>query len=333
MIDFVRKFSAEAGTIREIRSRLSEPMGLVEQELSRLFHEDELLLGKVFRPLKRHVGKRLRPLLVLLSAECFTSDLSRAVKVAACAEMVHTATLIHDDVVDRSNLRRGMATLNSTWGNKVAVLAGDSVFTKALDLLVDQQSFRLLKSMTYMFTEMANGEILQILNYYNADVTMEDYIQRIKRKTALFLAYCCEAGAVLAGASEEEIEALKEYGLKMGLAFQVADDLLDFIGDESKVGKPVCSDLREGNVTLPVIHALQTSAGEEIRQIIEADEITGDDIKTILALLEREKSLEYAYEVAENYVKEAIAALDILEPSQAKKDLVKVAWYALHRQY
>lgn len=333
MIEFARRFNAEAGTVREIRTRLAQPMQEMEGELAKLFQQGDLLLNKVYSPLKKHTGKRLRPMLVLLSAECFTQDLHRVIKVAACAEMVHTASLIHDDVVDRSTIRRGSATINSTWGNKVAVLAGDSLLTKALDLLIDEQDYRLLKSMTKMFSEMGNGEILQILNYFNPDVTYENYIERIKRKTALFLAFCCEAGAVLGDATNKEIDGLYDYGLKMGLAFQVADDILDFVGDESKVGKPLGSDLREGNVTLPVIHALQTSSGEQIREIIEADEITPEDIKTLLSLLDKEHSLEYAYSVAENYVKDAINSLEVVEEGQAREDLEKIAWYALHRQY
>lgn len=333
MIEFALKFSAEAGSIREVRTRLAHVMEQVEAQLAKLLEDEDLLLAKVYRPLQRQSGKRLRPLLVLLSAECFTDDLSQAIKVGACAEMVHNASLIHDDVVDRSSLRRGMATLNSTWGNKIAVLAGDSIFTRALDLLIDQKSFRLLKSMTYMFSQMCDGEILQVLNYYNADVTVEDYIERIKRKTALFLAFCAEAGAVVGGASEEEIQALANFGLNVGLAFQVADDLLDFVGDESTVGKPVCSDLREGNVTLPVIHALQTASGPQIRAIIEADEITEQDVEVILELLNKEQSLDYAYSVAQRYVEQAISCLDVIPPSPAKKDLIRIAQYALHRRY
>ncbi len=332
MIEFARN-SADASTISEVRDRLAEPLSHVEEELMVLFQEEDLLLNKVYNPLRKNTGKRLRPILLLLAAECFIGELDRVIKIAAGAELVHTATLIHDDVVDRSTMRRGTATLNSTWGNKVAVLVGDSLFTKGLDVLIEERNYRLLKSVTTMFTEMGNGEILQILNYFNPDVTFTEYIERIKRKTALFMAFCCEAGAVLGEASEEEVQALQNYGLNIGLAFQIADDLLDFVGTEAEVGKPVGSDLREGNVTLPVIHALQTESGPQIRKIIEADEITAEDIGVVVTLLEKERSLEYAFSIAENYVEEAIAYLDIIPESRAKQDLIKIAWYTLHRQY
>ena len=332
MIEFARKSSAEASTISEVRDRLAEPLSRVEEELMVLFQEDNLLLNKVYNPLRKNAGKRLRPILLLLAAECFTSELNRVTNIAAGAELVHTATLVHDDVVDRSTMRRGTATLNSTWGNKVAVLVGDSLFTKGLDVLIEERNYRLLKSVTTMFTEMGNGEILQILNYFNPDVTFTEYIERIKRKTALFMAFCCEAGAVLGAATEEEIQALQKYGLNVGLAFQIADDLLDFVGTEAEVGKPVGSDLREGNVTLPVIHALQTDSGPQIRELIKADEITAEDVGVIVTLLEKEHSLEYAFSIAENYVEEAIAFLDVIPESRAKQDLIKIAWYTLHRQ-
>ncbi|MCL4515372.1 MAG: polyprenyl synthetase family protein [Firmicutes bacterium] len=318
--------------MEQIQRRLHGHLEEVEIKLEEALYTDDPFLDRLLGPLPKAGGKRIRPILVLLSVECFTPDISQGIPLAVCAELMHTATLIHDDVVDHAGTRRGQPTMHSRWGNKIAILAGDHVFAKAFDVLAQLKNIKYFAAMSGMIAGMGAGEILQIFHAYDVSLAEGAYFERIKRKTALFMGTCCELGALAGGASDEVAGAMYEYGLNLGMAFQVADDLLDFMGDARKVGKPVASDLLEGNITLPVLHAMRQKGGQTIRRLIEQRSLTPDDIATIIGIAREAGSLEYAAKVAERFVDRALQQLEMIPESQAKADLIRLARYSINRQ-
>jgi geranylgeranyl pyrophosphate synthase len=287
----------------------------------------ELLAGSL-----RTGGKRIRPVLALLSTEACGRPALDGVDVAAVAELIHTASLLHDDVVDHAATRRGNPTLHSMWGNKLAVLGGDYILAQSLRLLLTAGDLRLLDTLAATVAAMGEGEILQIFHLFDVDTDEQDYFERIRRKTADLMACACEMGALVAGAPEEHVTRLRVYGMAIGMAFQVVDDLLDCAGDQATVGKPVGSDLREGNLTLPVIHALRGRDGEAIREAIDRRALTPEKAEHLAELVRRNGSVEYAYQAAERFVAEGRSALAGLPPSPAVAWLDSLAAYLLSRE-
>lgn len=321
--------------LNEIARQWAEPLAQVEEEMWRVLTPRDERMARVLFSLPKGGGKRLRPILVLLSAQCFQKELGPAVPVAVCAELVHTATLMHDDVVDESPLRRGQPATHSLWGNKVAILAGDHIFARAIDLLVALGDLRLLRAMSGMIADMGEGEIMQIFQTYDVNLKEEEYIERIRRKTALFLSTCCKMGALVARAPDHQVAALAEYGLFLGLSFQVVDDILDFISDEKTLGKPAANDLRVGNLTLPVIYSLRQNSegGHFIRETVAARRLDSENISKIVEILKKEGALEYAERVAWQYADKARKALDGLPPSPAREALANLASYVVERSF
>ena len=211
-------------------------------------------------------GKRVRPVLSLLSAASLRGEPEPAIPVAVAAEMIHMATLVHDDVIDRAETRRGRKTVNQIWGNHVSVLAGDALLAKALIILVERTSGEIVRIMSDMIYRMCEGEIAQHASQHDMYQEEQEYFDRIEKKTALFFAACCKAGALMGGASAEQAEALWRYGRHLGMAFQVVDDLLDVSAEAQVVGKPVGNDLRSGILTLPVLHTLRPKGTGERRR-------------------------------------------------------------------
>lgn len=320
-------------TLTVLRGRLAGPLAKAENIMQARIMSGEAVVKRLFSSVARTGGKRVRPILALLSAEVGGGPVEQSIKVAASAEMVHLATLLHDDVIDNSPLRRGEPTMHSLWGNKVAVLGGDYLFARAFDLLVEVGDLRLLQSMAGMIAGMGEGEILQIFFAYDSSTSEADYYERIRRKTAWFMSTCCEMGGFLGNLTPAQITALADYGTAVGIAFQVMDDLLDFMGDEETVGKPVGSDLLEGNVTLPVIHALRGEHGDEVRDLIRKRQIGPEQAKRIADIVREEGSLEYAYGAATKYVQSAQKALRQLPPGEAVACLADLADYVINRDW
>lgn len=333
MVQPARRCPEVPDTLALVHEYLAEPLAQCEERMRQtvLGGEDsttQLLAGSL-----REGGKRVRPILVLLTAEACGAPWSRAIDAAAAVELIHTASLLHDDVVDRAATRRGNPTLHSLWGNKLAVLGGDYILAQALQLLLTSGDLRLLQSMAQTVAAMGEGEILQIFHLFDVETSEDDYLARIRRKTAVLMACACEMGATLAGASRLVVQAFKDYGMALGMAFQVVDDLLDFVGDQSTVGKPVGSDLLEGNLTLPVLHALQGREGLFIREALDRRALTHEKVETIVDLVRRNGSLDYAYRVAEDFVEEARAILAGLPGGPARSWLDALAAYMLAREF
>ncbi|MEP7355378.1 MAG: polyprenyl synthetase family protein [Acidobacteriota bacterium] len=253
-------------------------------------------------------GKRLRPILVLLCGKLFGPSTPGLVRMAAVVEMIHTATLVHDDVIDMAKTRRGRPSINVVWGNHTSVLAGDWLYMQAFSIALRERNFALLDLLIELTQRMVEGELLQLDRIGKIAVTETDYMELIDRKTASLFAACSRLGAVCAGASKEDEARLGEYAWNLGLAFQLIDDVLDFTSREKILGKPVGNDLREGKVTLPLIYALESAAPEE-RKLVETVLADGNydqvPFSKILQLLNRTNSIERAQERARTFTEKA----------------------------
>jgi octaprenyl-diphosphate synthase len=283
-------------------------------------------------------GKRLRPLALLLSARA-SGPLDgrrreRAVLLASVVEFIHTATLLHDDVVDNAEIRRGSASANAVWGNEASVLVGDFIFSKSFKLMVDDGDLRVLEVLSAATTQMAEGEVAQLLHTADVEVTEEQYISVVIGKTAILLAAACQTGAILAGAPGPAERALAGFGLKIGIAFQLMDDYLDYVASEADLGKAIGKDLHEGMITLPLLHALRhctTAERERIAAILEADEASEAEVREVTDLVVRHGGPAYTRRRAEGIVAEAKRLLDEVPASPAREALHALADYVTAR--
>ncbi len=279
-------------------------------------------------------GKRIRPALTLLTGRLYPADRNKIVSMAAAVEMLHTATLVHDDVVDGSMLRRGSPTLNARWSPGATILTGDYMFARAADLAAQTDHVRVMQIFARTLMTIVSGELRQLFGGETRRQTREDYFKRIYAKTASMFELATEAAGVLIGASENEILALRQYGRDLGIAFQIMDDVLDFIGDASQVGKPVANDLRQGIVTLPVIdyldaHPLDKRVDELLRNGQHSDEV----VLPIVAEVRASGAVDRAVSEAHGYVRTAQQTLLKLPDNEARRSMLAVADYVVARSY
>ena len=281
-------------------------------------------------------GKRLRPLLVLLSARAcgYQQDDNEHHELAAIIEFVHTATLLHDDVIDESKLRRGKATANAQWGNQASVLVGDFLYSRAFQILARRHNIPVMKCLADTTNAIAEGEVWQLMNQNNPDISIDDYYQVIHHKTAKLFASAAEIGAMIAGQNQATQKAMANYGLQLGMAFQILDDLLDYCSDAKTMGKNIGDDLAEGKVTLPLIYAMQHATPhqrDEIRHAITNASI--DNFQSILQTLKTTKAIDYSRAQAQHYADQALVMLDHLEPSAYREALSQLVTFAIARSY
>jgi len=283
-------------------------------------------------------GKRLRPLLTLASARLcgYPGDGggTRHVNLAACVEFIHTATLLHDDVVDESVLRRGLASANAVFGNKASVLVGDFLFARAFQLMVEDGSLAVLGILSGAAATIAEGEVLQLATQNDLSTTEARYLEVIKGKTAALFAAACEVGAVVAGRPREAAAALAEFGMNLGIAFQLVDDALDYAADQAVLGKTVGDDFREGKITLPVLVAYQAGDAAERefwRRTIEASEQSEADLEHALRVMERRRAIQATLDRAARFAGAAKAALTVFADSTLRRALLDVADYTVSR--
>jgi octaprenyl-diphosphate synthase len=283
-------------------------------------------------------GKRLRPLLTLATARLCgypgPEGGARHVELAACVEFIHTATLLHDDVVDESQLRRGLASANAVFGNKASVLVGDFLFARAFQLMVDDGSLRVLAILSKAAATIAEGEVLQLVTQNDLSTTEARYLEVIQGKTAALFAAACRIGAVVALRPEREEAALAEYGMNLGIAFQLVDDALDYVADQATLGKTVGDDFREGKITLPVLAAFL--AGDEPqrafwRRTVEALEQTDSDLDCAMRLIAEHGAIGLTLDRAKRFAREAKAALIVFPDSPIRRALAGIADYTVQR--
>ncbi len=291
------------------------------------------LINDVARHLAMHRGKRLRPILVLLTCGLHGAPPERSLSLAVAVELLHTATLVHDDVVDSSLLRRGAPTVNGLWSNRISILMGDLLFCRALSLLVGGEDMRPVRLISEATFRMSRGEMMQEEHGDNYRLMEQNYFRVVADKTAALIAACCQLGALAAGGRERDLQNMAHFGENLGVAFQIRDDVLDYVGDESTLGKPIGSDILNNKVTLPLLHALRSAPSEEA-QAIMAHLQSGDrdTVQAVLAFVRRHGGVEYAETQADLYLERARAVLHTYSETPYKHALMELVAYVGRRQ-
>jgi len=280
-------------------------------------------------------GKRLRPLLMVLSARMCSYNGNYEKTFSTALEYLHTATLLHDDLVDGATLRRGKTVAHATWGNSITVLVGDYLLARALSISAGTGRLRVVQVLAELTENMSQGEVHQLMRKGDVKLTEDEYLVVIRRKTAVLFKAACQVSAIIADAPEDKEKALSEYGFNLGIAFQMADDLFDYTLQTSDFGKEVGADLREGKLTLPVIYALKQANSSDrdlMIKIIRNTDFTTDDFKILLDLLVKYGGIDYTQETAASYIDTAKNALALFEPSPTKETMLDIADYALARR-
>ena len=298
----------------------------VEDKLQAVLSKTDGLIQKTCVALLQSGGKRIRPLLTLYSGMCFAPLNPPMIDAAVAAELIHMASLIHDDVIDESSTRRGKSTVNSLYGDHAAILTGDYLFAEAFNIL---SSHQLLSSMAYLvkaIQAMCEGEVNQANEQFSISLGLQHYFQRITKKTGELLAACCQSGAILAGASSEELTLMREYGLNIGYAYQITDDILDISGDSEALGKPVGADLINGNITLPFLYLMDNPIyGDWLKEIIKTRKVSRQGIQSIKEALVSSGCLDQAYTTATECICKAKDCLDKIPRSPYRAALANLA--------
>ena len=321
----------------ELRNLLGDKLQKVENLIQEKLRSDVNLIQKMSNHHLRSGGKRLRALLTLESAKLtgYKED-KRDINLAACVELIHSATLLHDDVIDESELRRGVKTTNSVWGNQSSILVGDYLLSRCFEMMVEDGDLEVLKLLSSASSKIAQGEVLQLQHKGEADLLEETYIDIINLKTASLFSAATKTGACLSGSNEKEKKALESYGRNLGLAFQIADDALDFYAKEKLFGKEIGKDFFEGKVTLPMIIIFQKGNKEEknfLNEIMRKEKRTEQDFNNTLSLINKYKAVEATFKKAEYFVNVSYDALAIFPDNEDKKILQNLTSFSLNRSF
>src|SRR5271168_685636 len=320
-------------TAAEVFDLLRDDLAAIEQEFANQSASDVEVITDIAQYLIAGGGKRIRPLLLLLSAKALGCTSQSRIRLGAVVEMLHTATLVHDDIIDEADTRRGRPSSNTTWGNAKCVLAGDWLYMQSFRAALEERNFRVLELLISLTQQMVEGELLQMEKLGHL-INEEEYFDLIYRKTACLFQVSMQLGAAVTKSSEQIDAQLGEYGRNLGLAFQIVDDVLDLTASEEVLGKPVASDLREGKATLAVIHALERGTGadrEAIRTVLAERSFGEVTHAHILEILERHKSIEYAMDTAGAYAEAARLSIADLPDSEAKRALLWVPGFVTSR--
>ncbi len=322
--------------LREIVQLIEEDLAKVEDFFGEQVRSDISLISEVGRYIRDGGGKRIRPALLLLSCRLNGYRGERAVLLAAVVEFIHAATLLHDDIIDEATVRRGRRSVNSRWGNGLTVLLGDFLYTKSMSMALSQDNLRILRLLSDVTLKMIEGEILEIERCADVEVTAEDHLEIIRRKTAALFSASLRIGAMLSEAGETKEQALAEYGLQLGICFQMVDDILDLTADEKVLGKPVANDLREGKLTLPVILALQRSGKpglDKVRAVLDDRGFARVPAAEIARLVRDCGALLEARRLAERHAEAARRELLVFERSPQREALLALPDFILARDH
>ncbi len=313
---------------------IGDDLKLVELQFRKDLQSDVPLIRKVGEYVLSSGGKRVRPALLLLAARLCGYTADKAVPLASVVEFIHTATLLHDDVVDSATLRRGLASANTLWGNEASVLVGDFLFSKSFSLMVGVGSLDILRVLSGATTVIAEGEVMQLLCTGELDLTEEQYTDVIRSKTAILMSAACEAGAILGEAPQNQQQALADFGMDLGIAFQLMDDILDYVATEEEFGKSIGHDLEEGKITLPLIHTLRNCTASErtvIASVVELDEMSLDDFRAVSSLVRQYGGIDYTILKARHYVDRCQSHLDLFAHSPVREALRSLSEYVVTR--
>ena len=320
--------------IQDVYTLLAADRQAVDERIRQRLHSEVVLINQIGHYIINSGGKRLRPVLLLLSARAFGYQGEHHYELAAVVEFIHTATLLHDDVVDGSDMRRGKETANNVWGNEASVLVGDFLYSRAFQMMVGVQNMKVMEILSEATNTIAEGEVKQLLNVHNADLDEAGYLDVIRSKTAKLFESAAQLGAVLCGRSAAEERALADYGMHLGVAFQLIDDALDYSATSEELGKNIGDDLAEGKPTLPLIHAINHGNAEQAALVREALEQGGlERIEEIKAAIESVGAIAYTARAAQAEADKAIGKLEILPDSPYKEALISLAHFAVQRSH
>ncbi|MBL7684907.1 MAG: polyprenyl synthetase family protein [Deltaproteobacteria bacterium] len=322
-------------SIESICNPIRKDLEKVEQTLHSLVYSPVEMVTQVASHIIHSGGKRLRPILCILAARLFGYQGDRAVKLACAFEFIHTATLLHDDVIDNAELRRGRPSSNYLWGNKASVLVGDYLYCKATSIISEDGDFKVLEIIARCTAETTEGEVLEIIKSNDPALTEETYLEIIQYKTARLISATTHVGALLGRASEADQERLKNYGIHIGMAFQLADDALDYLSSDQEIGKLVGIDLKEGKLTLPLIHTMRSCTPQEserIQKALQNPSAHEEDLKEILALIDKYQGMHFTLNKAKEYIQKAKGDLASYPDGPAKRSLLELADYVIERK-
>lgn len=322
-------------SLEMILETIGEDLEKVDQEFRRNLRSDVPITSSIGEHLLFSGGKRFRPILLLLSAKLCGYLGNRHISMASLIEFIHTATLLHDDVVDRAELRRGNFSANSIWGNEACVLVGDFLFTKCFSMMVENGNWKILQAISKATVLMAEGELEELIKTNDLSLTEEGYLSIISRKTASLISAACQIGAILGNVSEEREVALSEFGKDVGIAFQLMDDNLDYTSKEEEFGKKIGIDLQDGKITLPLIFAFAQCSQKErafIRETIESPSISKEAFFRVVEIIEQYRGIRYTWERAKGYVERAKGHLHLFPNSRERDALYVLADYVLERK-
>lgn len=321
--------------IQDVFSAYKDALQQVEKYINANIHSEIKLIPEVAQHLIKSGGKRFRPLLLLICARLCGYQGKNRYPMATVMEFIHTATLLHDDVIDQASIRRGKTSANQIYGNAISILVGDFLCFKSYTLMTEIGNLEILKLISEMGDIMSEGEVFQLSKCGNINLSENEYFKIIEKKTAVLISASCASGAILSSAPREKINALKQFGRNAGMAFQITDDILDYMAKGEDFGKSIGKDLEEGKITLPLIFAIKQSTKEEknkIKEIITSKKSSKKAEQEILRLIKKYKGIDFSFQIASRYINEAKSQLDIFNESREKDHLNTVADYILSRK-
>ncbi len=313
--------------LKMLYADIKSDIEIIENELEQALNSSSHILNDASIYLLQAGGKRIRPVFVLLSAKFGDYDIERMKNIAVPLELIHMGSLVHDDVIDDSDMRRGRETVKAQYNNRVAMYTGNFIFGKALQYVTDIENPRVHQILAKTMVELVNGEVIQIEDKFRLDQHLKDYFRRIKRKTALLIESSCELGAVVSGADEKTIGHLKRYGYFVGMSFQIIDDILDFTATDKQLGKPAGSDLMQGNITLPILLMKDEPRLQPLLQKVAAHGLTEQERQEMLVLVRKSAAIKEATKISNLYLQKALKEVEALPNHPMKKKLRDIALY------
>jgi octaprenyl-diphosphate synthase len=321
-------------TIREIKKPIQQEMLLFEKKFKSSLNSNVPLLDKILHYIVKRKGKQMRPMFVFLSGKLFGDVNESSFRAASLIELLHTATLVHDDVIDDANMRRGFFSINALWKNKIAVLVGDYLLSQGLLMSLENQEYDLLQIVSKAVKEMSEGELLQIEKARKLDIEEDVYFEIIRQKTATLIAACCACGAVAANQDKETVERMRKFGELIGIAFQMKDDLFDYY-NEDLIGKPTGIDIKEQKMTLPLIYTLKNSDKKQkkfIIQTVKNHNTNSERVAEVLDIVKRSGGIDYTIDKMKSYQKEALQLLKTFDDNESRKSLELLVNFVIERK-
>jgi octaprenyl-diphosphate synthase len=321
-------------TIREIKKPIKQEMLLFEKKFKSSLNSNVPLLDKILHYIVKRKGKQMRPMFVFLSGKLFGDVNESSFRAASLIELLHTATLVHDDVIDDANMRRGFFSINALWKNKIAVLVGDYLLSQGLLMSLENQEYDLLQIVSKAVKEMSEGELLQIEKARKLDIEEDVYFEIIRQKTATLIAACCACGAVAANQDKESVERMRKFGELIGIAFQMKDDLFDYY-NEDLIGKPTGIDIKEQKMTLPLIYTLKNSDKKQkkfIIQTVKNHNTNSERVAEVLDIVKRSGGIDYTIDKMKSYQKEALQVLKTFDDNESRKSLELLVNFVIERK-